>query len=274
MNSQKMYYLYYNSHALSINNVGEQNCAPNHFNGPKSREPFIFHFVVSGEGRFKIHGKEYHLTANQGFLIPDRSVIFYQSELKNPWYYCWFQISGSEAEHFFERLSLSPENPIYNAKADNLIFNRFKSLIFQANQPRPDRNLVFSALFQLFSELEHSSTTVQKIKLPDFVLYAQKAESYILDNYHHENFSISEVADYVGLNRSYLSRLFRNHFQISPMQYLLRHRMTKAKMLLQEGLPVNIVASSVGYNDLATFSKAYKHYFGVSPSKLKNRSPF
>lgn len=270
MDSQKMYYLHYNAKNLSISNVGEQDCPPNHFNGPKSREPFIFHFIVSGKGVYKIHGKEYRLTANQGFLIPDRSVIFYQADSKNPWYYCWFQISGGEAENFFEQLSLTPENPIYNAKPENLIFNRFKSLIFQANHPLPDRNLVLSELYQLFFELKHSDAKAQKIKTPDFVLYAQKAESYILDNYHHENFTISDVANFVGLNRSYLSRLFRSYFHIAPMQYLLRHRMTKAKMLLQEGLPVNIVASSVGYNDLATFSKAYKHYYGFPPSKIKS----
>lgn len=144
-------------------------------------------------------------------------------------------------------------------------------MISHANCPDPDRNLVISYLFGLFSELEHSSQNALKTTVPDSVLYVQKAESYMLGNYHLEDLSISDVADYVGLNRSYLSRLFCSYFNISPMQYLLRHRMTKAKTLLQDSVPVNIVASSVGYHDLATFSKAYKNYFGISPKTEWNK---
>ncbi len=269
MNAQKMYYLHYNAGMLSINNVGEQHCAPNHFNGPKSRDHFIFHFVISGKGVFKINGKEYELKKNQGFMIPDSSVIFYQADRDDPWYYCWFQISGGEAESFFENLSLSKKNPIYDAKPDNRIHEKFKDLIFHANQAQPNRNLIVSCLYALFSELENSSLKKPKVAVSNSVLYAQKAESYILDNYHSEDLNVSEIADYVGLNRSYLSRLFHEQFGLSPMQYLVRHRMTKAKTLLSENIPVNIVAFSVGYGDVPTFSKAYKNHFGVPPSKSK-----
>ncbi len=269
MNSQKMYYLHYNASSLAINNVGEQRCAPNHFNGPKSRDHFIFHFVVSGKGRFEIHGKKYELKENQGFLIPDSSVIFYQADALDPWHYCWFQISGSEAENFFARLSLSSKNPIYNAKPENKIRDKFKELIYCANQNQPDRNMIVSYLYALFSELEHSNINESPITISDSALYAQKAESYILDNYHLEDLNISAVADYVGLNRSYLSRLFHSYFDLSPKQYLFRHRMMKAKKLLSENVPVNIVASSVGYGDVPTFSKAYKKYYGTAPSKSK-----
>ena len=55
-------------------------------------------------------------------------------------------------------------------------------------------------------------------------LYFQKASEYIRNNYAYP-IQISDVAHYVGIDRSYLYRIFMEHENTSPKQYLLKHRL-------------------------------------------------
>ena len=59
-------------------------------------------------------------------------------------------------------------------------------------------------------------------------LYFQKASEYIKNNYAYP-IQITDVARYVGIDRSYLYRIFMEHENISPKQYLLKHRLNQIK---------------------------------------------
>ena len=257
--------------ALLLNSVGEEHCSAGHFNGPKVRENYLFHFIVSGEGEFHINERKYRLAANQAFLIADSSIVYYKANEKNPWHYCWIAIKGDAAKEFFDNLSLSPTDPIYTAKPNNQIYEYFKELLNAASDYPMKQNLTTACLYRYFSELEESNFYKKEISVSQKKLYIQKAEKYILSNYHSDSFRISDLADYLNLNRSYITVLFSQKYNLSPQQYLIRLRMNKAQELLKNtSIPVGIIANSVGYPDLITFSKIYKKYFGVSPTKDRN----
>ena len=79
-----------------------------------------------------------------------------------------------------------------------------------------------------------------------------------------------DIADRIGLERTYFSNLFKKEMGISPKKYLLKHRMEQAADLIKNrGYSVSVTALSVGYSDVYIFSKMFKQYYGVSPSKFK-----
>ena len=84
-----------------------------------------------------------------------------------------------------------------------------------------------------------------------------------------ENVSIQEISHLVGLNRKYLSRIFKDTYGITMQEYLIDRRLTEASKLLKLGYSVEDTAYMVGYNDPFGFSKAYKKRFGNSPSNEK-----
>lgn len=252
--------------------VGEEPCLPSHSHGPKSRDPFLFHYIFSGTGRFSLHGKTYQVNANQGFLIPDDSVIYYETSEENPWHYGWIQIKGQGAQFFFDSLALSSENPIYTAKKENNLFQVFKNLINQANQTPNNPFTTRAALYSYLGELIQSNIHSNEHTIDFKMSYMQNAELYIVNNAHSETFRINDVAKYVGIDRSYLTRLFKQYYNLSPQEYLMQYRMNKAQHLIKNTTtPINIVAASVGYVDEATFSRIYKKYFGNPPSKDRKK---
>ncbi len=252
---------------MTMSALGEQFCKSGHKHGPQIRENYIFHFAVSGKGIFKAHGKTYRLGANQGFLIGDSTPVYYEADEKEPWHYCWIIFSDKQAENFFKKIGLSAEFPIYTAKAENNVYSKFKSCM-RAFDNGSDYESA-SAFYALLDEFIKSAGEEQRIIQPKED-YLHKAEQYILHHYHSPLLRIGLLASEIGIDRSYLTRLFNEKFGHNPQEYILRLRMEKAKTFLQTtDYSVGTIANSVGYPELDAFSKMFKNYYGCSPSAIR-----
>ncbi|MEG0894281.1 MAG: helix-turn-helix transcriptional regulator, partial [Oscillospiraceae bacterium] len=59
---------------------------------------------------------------------------------------------------------------------------------------------------------------------------------------------------------------------ISPEEYLLKVRMTKASdMLVGTDNSILKIATAVGYKDLSHFSSVFKRFFGIAPTTYRYR---
>ncbi|HLV09817.1 MAG TPA: response regulator [Halanaerobiales bacterium] len=94
----------------------------------------------------------------------------------------------------------------------------------------------------------------------------EMVKDYINHNYN-EDFSLCDVAEYISFSQYYLCRLFKEVEGINFKEYVIRVRMEKAKEMLKKGEMIKRVANSVGYSDPNYFSRAFKTYTGISPSK-------
>jgi len=109
---------------------------------------------------------------------------------------------------------------------------------------------------------------------PDEIDKIHKAKKFILKNLS-ESITIPIIASNIGTNQCYLKRGFKEVYHQTIFEFIQENRMVKAKYLLQRDNPViTEIAHQVGYSSLSSFSQAYKHYFGVSPSEhVKNLFP-
>jgi AraC-like DNA-binding protein len=79
--------------------------------------------------------------------------------------------------------------------------------------------------------------------------------------------TIAELARQVGTNRTTLSRDFRAYFGRSVFDAIQNRRMQRAAELLADsGRRVGEVAQALGYSSTASFSYAFKKYYGVAPA--------
>ena len=63
---------------------------------------------------------------------------------------------------------------------------------------------------------------------------------------------------------------FKKAFGLSPVQYRIQHKITVAKQLLAEGLPVGEIAASLGYPDIYSFTHQFTTVTGQSPSDFRS----
>ena len=81
-----------------------------------------------------------------------------------------------------------------------------------------------------------------------------------------EPLQLVEIADFVGLSRRQIERLFQQHMGRSPARYYLEIRLDRARhLLVQSTMPVVDVAIACGFVSASHFSKCYREMYGKSP---------
>ncbi|MBG0778842.1 MAG: AraC family transcriptional regulator [Desulfotignum balticum] len=91
----------------------------------------------------------------------------------------------------------------------------------------------------------------------------------IIQNNYAEDLDVEQLAKTAHLSVSAFHRAFKEITSDSPMQYLKKIRLTKAKdFMVQENMKAYIAADKVGYESPSQFSREFKRYFGQSPADM------
>ncbi|MEJ3748988.1 AraC family transcriptional regulator [Actinomycetes bacterium KLBMP 9797] len=78
--------------------------------------------------------------------------------------------------------------------------------------------------------------------------------------------TVAELAGRAGLSRAQFTRRFTAHTGLSPARFLIQARIDRAAQLLTEtNMSVTQVASTLGYTDIAYFSRQFTRQTGHSP---------
>ncbi|HUJ12452.1 MAG TPA: AraC family transcriptional regulator [Thermoanaerobaculia bacterium] len=87
-----------------------------------------------------------------------------------------------------------------------------------------------------------------------------------------EPVSVSDAAAIAAMSPFHFQRMFKIAFGITPMQFVQRRRLERARQLLiQTDEPVTAVCLSVGFESLGSFSTLFKRTFGLSPREVRSR---
>ena len=93
-----------------------------------------------------------------------------------------------------------------------------------------------------------------------------------MENHYAENITVEDIANHCGLTRSYFGKIFKESYDFSPQEFLLRMRMTKAtNLLLRSDMSIGEISAAVGYPDQLHFSKVFKNVFGISPRQWREK---
>lgn len=99
--------------------------------------------------------------------------------------------------------------------------------------------------------------------------HIDRAVQFIRRNYMRE-MSMAEAANDVSLNYSYFSTLFSEKTGMSFNRYLTTVRMEEAsRLLLDPAYRINDTALKVGYRNPKHFARAFKAFYGLSPSDYR-----
>lgn len=81
-----------------------------------------------------------------------------------------------------------------------------------------------------------------------------------------EPIPVDELANYTGVSRRQLERMFKKYLNCVPTQYYITIRLTRARqLLLQTGMSITEVALACGFTSMSHFSKCYRMFYGRSP---------
>lgn len=255
---------------IYLTRCGIQQCPLNHSWGPRTRPQYHMHFILDGHGYLEINNEKYHLGRGQIFLIPPNTIAHYYADNSNPWHYAWISFHGAKVIQYLEEAGFDDKNLIRSTNISPEKFSHLINEMLEANEVTVSNELKrVGTLFTLFSLLiETNNTTFNS----EYTRYDYSSETYIehalqfIQFNYNRDILIKDIADYIGINRSYLFNIFKNKLQMSPKEYLINFRMEKAKKLLcKTSHSIKEISEKVGYNDPMTFSKMFRRIVGYSP---------
>ena len=229
--------------------AGYEKCKRGHSFGPYIREYYLIHYVLNGHGIIKKGEATYSVDKGSAFLIRPNEICIYTADYNDPWEYIWIGFTGRLAEDFCKA------NDVFDI--DERIF---KDIIKAADYTSCRTEYLTGKLYEIYSAVfsERKET----------IDYVRQASDYIDCNYDRI-VRISSIAETIGIDRTYLAKLFKIKKGISMQEYLINTRLNQAYNLLQLGYSVSESAELSGYGDVFNFSKMFKKKFGKSPSQIK-----
>ncbi|WP_342416812.1 AraC family transcriptional regulator [Paenibacillus sp. FSL R10-2782] len=98
-----------------------------------------------------------------------------------------------------------------------------------------------------------------------------RAKMYIEERFN-DDLSLEEVADFVHLNPHYFSKIFKQEYGETFIDFVTRLRIDKAISLIKAGnLALKEISFEVGYKDPNYFSRVFKKITGVPPTEFKGQ---
>lgn len=252
---------------LSIYFCGEEQCPAGHFFGPAVRPHYLLHVILNGKGIYKTKTRTYTLKAGDAFLISPMESTYYQADETEPWQYVWVGFDGLDVNTILSQTCFY-SSPVYVNDTENKAIQHQASELIRTFRS-PDHNpLTLQAYFYLLLSMMEGSVQASPEEFSG--IYLQKALDYMQNNYSYP-IRIADIASYIGIDRTYLYRLFIQEEQLSPKQYLLQLRLrTAAGMLSQSQYTITEIAYSCGFKDTAAFCNQFKKAFSYTPRRFRD----
>lgn len=251
--------------SLRIYYCGHEVCEPGHAFGPATRSHYLMHFIIKGKGYYQVGNDTLTIKENEAFLIKPHEVTFYRADIKEPWEYVWIAFDGVEAERLLDEYKSSKGQYIYRWEEQNAVKDYLMKILHIYMKTGYNKDELLGMFYLVFSQIMKEG----KEERPADLDYFQKAERYIRHNYGYD-VNITDIAKYIGIDRTYLFKIFKKYTTKSPKQYLTMYRISAAKdMLRNTNLRVTEIALSCGFYDSSIFCKNFEREVGISPLKFR-----
>ncbi|MCL2360250.1 MAG: AraC family transcriptional regulator [Defluviitaleaceae bacterium] len=260
---------------VTMYQFGHMYCVPGYTFGPFEWNHYLFHYIIAGKGVLfstdstgRTH--KYPLKAGQGFMIWPGQSNTYQADADEPWEYAWVEFDGLLAQELVAQAGLDYNNPIYDtSKIDNQEKMAISIMDIAANEHLSP--LVLMGRMYAFLDLLVTSSARRNVANAESPrrYHIRKAITYITHNYCND-ITVQDIANNCNVNRSYLSRIFKQTLNSSPTQFLIDYRIKKAcELLANSDHSIGEIGALVGYPNQLNFSRAFKRELGVSPNRWK-----
>jgi len=211
--------------------------------------------------RVQLNGVAHKLKPGYCYFIPDHQLFHCSGHV--PVRTFW--------THFSMPRSISVNQPVpvilqaHPVDAD--IISNISQQIEQGLKPELKAQLFHSTLALLHLLLARADIAWKPHQPDTLIRLIEFIKSHL-----NEKMPNQRLAKEAGMSVESLSRLFRNHLNISPAQYVNKIRISHAShMLEQTDMTIDFIAEITGFPNRAYFSRVFKQVSTLSPAEFRTR---
>lgn len=226
-------------------------------------------FCQNGTGKLLIENKEYIIEKDMAFFFyPNIPHEYYP--VTEPWSITWIIFAGSCADAILGTVNLGKFEvfKINSPEEVNFCYNKlYKTLsVKKATNMLEASGILYSFLVNINSVIqpENHETQTQIVEKLDSLI------KYIKNNLQ-KDLSLEYLAMQLGISESYLCRIFKKIYGISPFTYILRCRINAAKegLINYPAKSIKSIAIDAGFKNCSYFGSLFKEYEGCCPGQFR-----
>jgi AraC family transcriptional regulator of arabinose operon len=236
---------------------------------PYGYPQYIWLHTIKGKGKLSLDGEDHILGENNGILVYP-GVAHEYFALEQPWETHWVAFQGFGVKALLQTLGLS-RSEVFSLHNQQLLDRLLNEIFISAMTNSPEGGLKSSArlynfLMELIHCLDHDRT---RLKVTAYSRL-QPVLTYMEENYGGD-LTLEQLAAVIGASPQYLCRIFKQSIKMSPIVYLTRLRLQKAKEILldQNGISVTETGRKTGFHDTSYFCSVFKQQEGVTPLEFR-----
>lgn len=228
-----------------------------------------FYYILEGNCRITIEGKEYIGEAGSWFFIPAGVRQKYSDIPGEPLKKYWIHFDLYPNAELAKLLSLPY---VVTVGKDDPSRETFRRLVEANESDRlTDRLNAKAYLLQLIARYVELAS-------PDAVLVGNRDEERLQDllAYIHEHLDEhlgnDEMAAHCHMHPTHFIRYFRGKTGQTPARYVTERRMESAKRMLEEStLTVAEIMERVGFEEPSHFARLFRKHYALSPTEYRRK---
>lgn len=255
---------YNNSDALNLIYCGVREKCYGHKYNKHTLDRYILTFINEGSATFNISNRNVILSQNHFYVMHSKSEMSYVTEKGVPWSISWLVVEGNQIENILNMLGLTRDMPYLHVRNPHKIKGILGEIYEKINRTDVTSKMeCLSLVYGLFAVLSEEKSIVNNN------LHIDKALRFIHEHYC-EDINIQTLAENLGLNNNYFSKLFKKNTGMSPTTYINNLKLEKAKFLLKHtNMKISEICDTIGYSDQFYFSRMFKKSTNLSPANYR-----
>ena len=260
------------------------------YNNVEEDYPLHYHdaaeILFIQEGHYKVAAGKHTLMLKEGdiLIVPPYMLheLFHQG--KGVRFIAQFDLSGMLM--FQDYMMLNPlfmDAYLCNTEHHSAVYDQLKKTLTEIIDTYFDNDVfwemsIYSKLVEFYSIIgkdyivnsESMQETEDSVSLNHDVFKKLSLLLHYIDSNYSEDITLDKAAAMTGFSKFYFTRIFKSFTNTSFHNYLMHKRIQAAQSMLSGSIPVTDAAYKSGFKSLATFSRAFRHHTGCSPSEYKN----
>ncbi len=264
--------VYFNPHfptqeSVAVLQCGYQESSSGHVSTQRIAEDYVLHCITSGKGTYTIYGKKYYLEKGDCFLLVPGVPLLYQADVKDPWFYYWIGFRGLSPLSLLSLCGIEEHTPVVHFDAIERAAHIIKPLTYADPGLLSTNYFAIGQFYRLCSLFIENNKSNRFSSRKEF--FVEQVVAYICNSYSAK-ITVQGIAQHIGLDRTYLYRIFKEVKGVSIQTYLLQFRLNRAcHFLAHSTLSLEEISICCGFSSCQHFSSLFKKHMGITPSEYR-----
>lgn len=158
--------------------------------------------------------------------------------------------------------------------SDTLLYYLIRDFQSKSREEFPNRKRLFEIAALITDTLINYRQKVgasRVLPTKEYDPNIRRVMSYMFLNFRDSTLDLTKLANYCGYSVAYFSRVFKQYVGDSPITHLNKLRISEARSLFfYKNLSLGDISEMVGFNNLSTFTEAFKKITGYKPKTFRD----